>query len=68
MNGGLIPSSQSRCFIGIVGVALELIPTSDVCSVVMFVKCTAGQLGMVHLRARTLPSRLEMIGGEGGFA
>ena len=67
MNGGLILSSQSRCFIGIVGVALELIPTSDVCSVVTFVKCTAGQLGMVRLWARTLPSGLKMIGGERGL-
>ena len=63
MKGGPIPSSQSGCFIRIVGVALELIPTFDIYLVVTFVKCTTGQLGMVRLQARTLPSRSETIGG-----
>ena len=41
-NGGPTPSSQSGCFIGIVGVALELIPTSAICSVVMLLNTRPG--------------------------
>ena len=41
-NGGPIPLSQSGRFVGKVGMALELIPTSDVCSVVTLLNAWPG--------------------------
>ena len=41
-NGGPIPLSQSGRFVGKVGMALELIPTSDVCSVVTLLNAQPG--------------------------
>ena len=41
-NGGPIPLSQSGRFVGKVGMALELIPTSDVCSVVTLLNARPG--------------------------